>query len=129
MIFQKVKNTLSITVDGAEFLTARNIEFYVKEEKIMKKYAYIDRQGIMRIVSKEETAKQYSKNGKVATTELTDKNGVPSMFNKATRVEAEVWVFAVGEAYFEPRQRQGEELRVKKYPELLDIFLLYRALM
>ena len=51
------------------------------------------------------------------------------MFNKGTRKEDMLWVFAIGEAYFEPRQRQGDELRVKKYPELLDIFLLYRALM
>ena len=95
----------------------------------MTNYAYLDVQGVLRIVEEEAIAKEYAKfNGKVVTTGLSCKNGVPSMFNKATRVEAEVWVFAVGEAYFEPRQRQGEELRVKKYPELLDIFLLYRNL-
>ena len=38
MIFQKVKNTLSITVDGAEFLTARNIEFYVKQRSTFFQY-------------------------------------------------------------------------------------------
>lgn len=38
MIFQKVKNTLSITVDGAEFLKARNIEFYVKQRSTFFQY-------------------------------------------------------------------------------------------
>ena len=38
MIFQKVKNTLSITVDGAEFLTARNIEFYVRQGSTFFEY-------------------------------------------------------------------------------------------
>ena len=50
------------------------------------------------------------------------------MFNKGTKENAEVWAFAVGEAYFEPRQVQGAELRMKQHPELLDIFLLYREL-
>ena len=94
-----------------------------------KNYAYLDKQGILRIVEKEEWAKEYAKfNGKVVTTGLPCKGGVPTMFNKGTKVEAEVWAFAVGEAYFEPRQVQGAELRVKQYPELLDIFLLYREL-
>ena len=129
MIFQKVKNTLSITVDGAEFLTARNIEFYVKEEKIMKKYAYIDRQGIMRIVSKEETAKQYSRNGKVITTELPDKNGTPALYNKVLKSTEEVWVFGIGKAYWEPREKAGEEIKLKDYPELMQLYGLYSQLM
>lgn len=95
----------------------------------MTNYAYLDKQGILRIVEEEAAAKEYAKlNGKVVKTNLPSKQGVPSMFNKATRVEAEVWVFGIGEAYFEPRQKQGQELRVKRYPELLDIFLLYRNL-
>ena len=96
----------------------------------MTNYAYLDVQGILRIIDDEERAKEYAKtNGKVLKTDLPCEGGVPTMFNKGTRKEDMLWVFAVGEAYFEPRQRQGEELRVKKYPELLDIFLLYRALM
>ena len=51
----------------------------------MKNYAYIDRQGIMRIVSKEETAKQYAANGKVISTAIECKNGTPAIYNKATK--------------------------------------------
>lgn len=95
----------------------------------MKNYAYLDVQGILRINESKERAEEFAKfNGKVLTTELPCKGGVPTMFNRGTQVEAEVWCFAIGEAYFEPRQVQGAELRVKQYPELLDIFLLYRSL-
>ena len=95
----------------------------------MTNYAYLDKQGILRIVENKERAKEYAKiNGKVVETALLCEGGVPTMFNKGTRKQDMLWVFGVGEAYFEPRQRQGEELRVKRYPELLDIFLLYREL-
>ena len=95
----------------------------------MTNYAYLDVQGLLRIVEKKEWAEESAKfNGKIVTTQLPCIGGVPSMFNKGTQKDAEVWVFAVGEAYFEPRQVQGGELRMKQYPELLDIFLLYREL-
>lgn len=96
----------------------------------MTNYAYLDKQGILRIVENKEHAKEYAKfNGKIVETTHACKNGTPAIFNKATRVEAEVWVFAIGEAYFEPRQKQGEELRTKRYPRLIDLFNLYKELL
>lgn len=96
----------------------------------MVKFAYLDKIGLLKISESEATAKEFAKfNGRVMATKLPMKDGCPAMFNKATRVMDTVWVFAVGEAYFEPRQVQGEELRTKRYPELIDIFALYRDLM
>lgn len=95
----------------------------------MKNYAYIDKQGIMRIVGKEETAKQYSKNGKVVMTELPDKNGTPALYNKVLKSTEEVWVFGIGKAYWEPREKAGEEIKLKDYPELMGLFNLYGRLM
>lgn len=43
----------------------------------MKKFAYIDKKEIMHVVEKKETAKEYSKNGKVVETEIPAKNGFP----------------------------------------------------
>ncbi len=96
----------------------------------MTNYAYLDKQGILRIVENEEHAKEFAKfNGRVLKTTHACKNGVPAIFNKSTRVEAEVWCFAIGEAYFEPRQVQGGELRTKRYPRLIEVFNLYRDLL
>ena len=96
----------------------------------MTNYAYLDKQGILRIVENEKDAKDFAKfNGKVLKTTHTCKGGVPVIFNKSTRVEAEVWCFAIGEAYFEPRQVQGGELRTKRYPRLIEVFNLYAELL
>ena len=43
----------------------------------MKKYAYIDKSGIMHVVESADTAKEYSVNGKVVQTEIVAKYGFP----------------------------------------------------
>ena len=43
----------------------------------MKKYAYIDKGGIMHVVGSADTAKEYSVNGKVVETEIEAKYGYP----------------------------------------------------
>lgn len=43
----------------------------------MKKFAYIDKAGIMHIVESADTAKEYSANGKFVETEIAAKYGYP----------------------------------------------------
>lgn len=95
----------------------------------MKNYAYIDKQGILRVVSGEETARQYTANGKVVETTVPCKNGTPTLYNKALKATEEVWVFGIGKAYWEPREKAGEEIKLKDYPELMGLFNLYGRLM
>ena len=75
-----------------------------EEEKTMKNYAYIDKQGILRVVSGEETARQYTANGKVVETTVPCKNGTPTLYNKALKAVEEVWVFGIFKAYWAPRE-------------------------
>ena len=94
----------------------------------MNSYAYLDKQGILRIVSKEETAKQVSVNGKVVETDARNKNGTPTLFNKTLKVEEEVWIYGIFRAYWSPREEKKYEVKLKDYPELMDLFNLYRRL-
>ncbi len=43
----------------------------------MKRFAYIDKAGIMHVVESADTAKEYSANGKFAETEIAAKYGFP----------------------------------------------------
>ena len=43
----------------------------------MKKYAYIDKVGIMHLVDTREVAEDFKKRGKVVETEIKAKNGFP----------------------------------------------------
>lgn len=43
----------------------------------MKKYAYIDKAGIMHVVEKKEVAEEFKQKGKVVETEIKAKNGFP----------------------------------------------------
>lgn len=95
----------------------------------MKNYAYIDKQGILRIVSKEETARQTAANGKVVETTVPCKNGTPTLYNKALKAVEEVWIFGVFKAYWAPREEKQYEVRLKDYPELMGLFNLYGELM
>lgn len=96
----------------------------------MTKYAYLDVQGILRIVGDEKTAKEYAKkNGKVVTTDIEEDQSVPVIFNNATKAKAKVWVFGVGKAYWEPREEYGGEIKLSSQPELLPLFVLYGKLM
>lgn len=95
----------------------------------MNSYAYIDKQGILRVVSGEETARQYSANGKVIETDAPCKNGTPTLYNKALKAEEEVWVFGIGRIYWAPREKKEYEVKFADYPEAMDLFTLYRRLM
>ena len=95
----------------------------------MKNYAYIDKQGILRVVSKEETARQTAANGKVVETTVPCKNGTPTLYNKALKAVEEVWIFGVFKAYWAPREEKQYEVRLKEYPELMGLFTLYEQLM
>lgn len=48
----------------------------------MKKFAYIDKCGIMHVVKEEKTAKQYSGNKKVVETDIEAENGYPVVNGK-----------------------------------------------
>ena len=95
----------------------------------MKNYAYIDKQGILRVVSKEETARQTAANGKVVETTVPCKNGTPTLYNKALKAVEEVWIFGVFKAYWAPREEKQYEVRLKDHPELMGLFTLYEQLM
>ena len=51
--------------------------FNYKEEFVMKKFAYLDKVGIMHIVEKMETAVEFCKKGKVVATEIKSAHGFP----------------------------------------------------
>lgn len=51
--------------------------FYLQGGIIMKKFAYLDKVGIMHIVEKMETAVEFCKKGKVVATEIKSAHGFP----------------------------------------------------
>lgn len=89
----------------------------------MTNYAYIDKGNLMHIVGDEATAKQYSTNGKVKATAFPCRGGYPVL--KGTR---EVFCYGVGEAYWDNKQSYGGVIPLKSYPELLDVYVLFREL-
>ena len=55
----------------------------------MKRFAYVDRNGIMHVVKERKTAEQYSANGKVVETEIEAENGYPVVKGKQVIVYGE----------------------------------------
>lgn len=89
----------------------------------MTNYAYIDKGNLLHIIADEATAKEYSANGKVFTTNFPCVGGYPVL--KGTR---EVFCYGIGAAYWDNRQAYGEVIPLKSYPELLDVYVMYRNL-
>ena len=55
----------------------------------MKKFAYVDRNGIMHVVKERKTAEQYSGNKKVVETDIEAENGYPVVKGKQVIVYGE----------------------------------------
>lgn len=90
----------------------------------MTNYAYIDKGGLLHLAVSEETAKEYSANGKIKATTFPCRGGYPVL--KETR---EVFCYGVGKAYWDNKQGYGKTIPLISYPELLDLYILYRDLM
>lgn len=60
----------------------------------MIKYAYLDKAGIMHVVSDEKTAKEYSKTGKCVKTEIKATGGYPVAYVEEIKREDEVIVYS-----------------------------------
>lgn len=81
----------------------------------MTKYAYLDKAGIMHVVAKKDTAKEYSKTGKVVETEIEANHGYPVADGE------EIIVYAEDDMRL---SAEGDKLDAGKYPQLAE---LYRA--
>lgn len=77
----------------------------------MKKFAYIDRDGIMHVVKEEKTAKQYSGNKKVIETDIEAENGYPVVNGKAVIVYSE-----------ECMKHTAKGKQIKVIPELAELY-------
>lgn len=77
----------------------------------MKKFAYIDKCGIMHVVKEEKTAKQYSGNKKVIETDIEAENGYPVVNGKAVIVYSE-----------ECMKHTAKGKQIKVIPELAELY-------
>ena len=77
----------------------------------MKKFAYIDKGGIMHVVKEEKTAKEYSANGKFVETEIDAANGYPVVHGKAVIVYSE-----------EHMKHTAKGKQIEIIPELAELY-------
>ncbi|PHV69786.1 hypothetical protein CS063_13795 [Sporanaerobium hydrogeniformans] len=81
-------------------------------------YGYLDKYGILHVVSDEGTAKTYAKNGKYVKTDVANRGGYPCLLK-------EVVVYSQSEAYIEGNRGDGKKIRLS---ECKDIEALYKQL-
>ena len=81
----------------------------------MKKYAYLDKGNILHITQKEETAKQFSKTGKVVETQVEASHGYPLADGK------EIIVYGPNEMKWEAKGAAIEDA-AEKYKELVKLY-------
>ena len=79
------------------------------------KYAYLDKAGILHITEKEETAKKFSKTGKVVATEVEADHGYPLADGE------EIIVYSPTEMKWEAKGPAIEEAEAK-YPALAALY-------
>ena len=84
----------------------------------MKKYAYLDKGGILHVSASKKTAQEYSANHQVVETEHPADHGYPVHNGE------EVIMYAEDEAYIHGNVGDGKRLNLEKAPELVA---LYRA--
>lgn len=80
----------------------------------MSKFAYLDKGGVLHITAKEETAKEYSRNGRVIATELPASGGYPLVGNEEILVYNETTMKLDGGS--------PETLESAKYPQLTQLY-------
>ena len=77
----------------------------------MKKFAYVDRNGIMHAVKERKTAEQYSANGKVVETEIEAAHSYPVVNKKQVIVYDE-----------DAMKHDAKGKLIETIPELADLY-------
>lgn len=80
----------------------------------MKKFAYLDKGGVLHITVNEQTAKEYSKSGKVVETELPASGGYP--------VVADEEILVYSETKMKLEATSPETLDATMYPQLAELY-------
>lgn len=86
----------------------------------MRKYAYIDKGGILHVVERQIEAKKYSKDGRYVITEIATKHGYPLV--KKGRNETEIVVYSLEEAYINGNRTDGTKVDLYNYPVIKEIY-------
>lgn len=82
----------------------------------MTKYAYLDRGFILHIVNGEDTAKEYSVNGKVVATKIEAEGGYPIVDGKS------VIVYSLEEAYLDGNLNTGTRVDLNDYTAIKQLY-------
>lgn len=82
----------------------------------MKKYAYVDKDGIMHIVSNKKDAEDYSKNGKVIETDILASSGYPIVNGEK--------IIVYNETEMKKDATDKFFLDASRYPHLVELYKL-----
>lgn len=82
----------------------------------MTKYAYLDRGFILHVVDTEDTAREYSVNGKVVATKIEAEGGYPIVDGKS------VIVYSLEEAYINGNLNTGRKINLNDYPTIKQLY-------
>ena len=86
----------------------------------MRKYAYIDKGGVLHIVEKQIDARKYSKDDRYIITEVESKHGYPVV--KKGRNTTEIVVYSLEEAYINGNRTDGTKVELDNYPIVKEIY-------
>lgn len=86
----------------------------------MRKYAYIDKGGILHIVEKQIDARKYSKDDRYVITEIESKHGYPVV--KKGKTTTEIVVYSLKEAYINGNRTDGVKVDLYNYPVIKEIY-------
>lgn len=83
-------------------------------------YLYIDKGGILHAVAKEETAKQYSRNGKVIREDIPSAKGYPLVNSDDGMVD--ITVYGLNEVYINGNVTDGTIVSIDSYLQIKEIY-------
>ena len=86
----------------------------------MRKYAYIDKGGVLHITEKQINARKYSKNDRYVITEIESKHGYPVV--KKGKNTTEIVVYSLEEAYINGNRTDGVKVDLYNYPVIKEIY-------